>query len=501
MYLMLNLIFINIADWLAFLGNFHPVLVHLPIGFLLIVFFIEVGRLLNKIEISHAILSFILFWAALTATLSCFTGYCLSLNGGYEAELLEEHKWQGIWVAVISWLLWFIKSDFLTSKLPFSHLLYAPLIIIGTFMLFVAGHHGGMLTHGETFLTQHLPEPFRAWAGLPPNSTNDNDIIRPIADINNALVYRDVVNPILKARCMQCHNANKSKGDLRMDDIELFKKGGENGPAFIAGKSADSDMMKRCLLPLEDDDHMPPKGKAQLSENQITLLSWWIDQGAPFDKKIVELKPADNIKTALNSLSSSETAIKESKESPVLALKVPAPEASAIETLKKMGLLVMPIAKGSNLVEVNAINIATLSDEAIEKLLLLQQQIVRLKLGDTKITDKAFVTIAKLKNLQKLSVENTAISDAAIASLKDLPYLEYLNVVNTQVSDLGLDKLGQIKSLRHLYVWKSKITEAGATKLKQSNPLVEISLGMNETQVAQFLKLDSAAAATNTDKK
>jgi hypothetical protein len=60
-------------------------------------------------------------------------------------------------------------------------------------------------------------------------------------------------------------------------------KGGENGPVLrlCLGKSAESDMIKRCLLDESDDNHMPPKGKPQLSTEQIALLSWWIDQGAP----------------------------------------------------------------------------------------------------------------------------------------------------------------------------------------------------------------------------
>ncbi len=63
-------------------------------------------------------------------------------------------------------------------------------------------------------------------------------------------------------------------------------------------------MIKRCLLPETDDDHMPPKGKPQLSESQIALLSWWIEQGASADKKVSDLKISEQVKPALASLTS-----------------------------------------------------------------------------------------------------------------------------------------------------------------------------------------------------
>jgi hypothetical protein len=54
-----------------------------------------------------------------------------------------------------------------------------------------------------------------------------------------------------------------------MDELALLLKGGEGGTAFVSGKSAESDMIKRCLLEESDDDHMPPKGKPQLTTSRL----------------------------------------------------------------------------------------------------------------------------------------------------------------------------------------------------------------------------------------
>lgn len=495
------------SDWAAFIGRFHPVLVHLPIGFLLLAGLLEIGRLANKIEVKESTITFVLFWSAIGATFSCLAGYLLSLGGGYEANLLEKHKWQGIWVAVASWIAWMAKSEFVISKIPLLSLFYLPGLLIGGLFTMIAGHYGGSLTHGEGYLTQETPEPFRGWLGMEPKPEKGADEIKPIADVNNALVFQDVVNPIIKARCVQCHNANKSKGDLRMDNSEFLKKGGENGPVFVAGKGEESELIKRCLLPLEDENHMPPKGKTQLTEGQVAILSWWIDQGAPFDKKVAELKATDAVKPALAALSSSQSTVggsqlaSTSKESPVLSLKVPAPDAKAVDALKKTGLLVMPIATGSNLLEVNAVNVGSLTDAQVALLEPLKEQIIWLKIGDTKITDQAAANLSKLKNLQKLHVENTAITDATIRQIKTLSYLEYLNLVNTQVTDAGIKELATSKSLLSLHVWKSKVTEAGVAALKQAKPNVDVTIGINEQQIAEFIKAGETAPKPEEAKK
>lgn len=480
------------SDWAAFVGRFHPVLVHLPIGFLILAGLLELGRLTNKVEVKDSTLSFILFWAAIGATLSCVAGYFLSLGGGYEAKLLEEHKWQGLWVAVASWVAWLSKTDLLFEKFSLGSLLYLPALVFGGLFTMVAGHHGGSLTHGEGYLSQETPEPFRGWLGMEPKTEKGTDEIKPIADVNNALVYQDIINPILKARCVQCHNAKKSKGDLRMDDIELLKKGGENGPAFIVNKSSESELIKRCLLPLEDENHMPPKGKTQLSEGQVAILSWWIDQGAPLDKKVAELKANDAVKSALAALSKPQSvengSSASSQRDELLSLNVSAPDASDIEALKKAGVLVTPIATGSHLLDINAVNVSSLTDTQLALLEPLSDQIVWVKLSGTKITDQGASTLAKLKNLQKLHLENTAISDVTIKKIKDLPLLTYLNLVNTQVSDTGIKELSSAKKLSSLHLWKTKVTEAGVAALKQAQPTLDVTLGISEQQIAEFVK-------------
>jgi hypothetical protein len=54
-------------------------------------------------------------------------------------------------------------------------------------------------------------------------------------------------------------------------------------------------MIQRLLLPLNDDDHMPPEGKPQPTLAEIAALQWWIERGAPVDKTVGNLKPGTEV--------------------------------------------------------------------------------------------------------------------------------------------------------------------------------------------------------------
>ena len=470
------------ADWLLFFGRFHPVLVHLPIGFLVVAALLEVGRLCRWVEVKASTVTFILFWAALSATLAGGFGYLLSLGGGYDEVLLQTHKWQGIWVAVAAWVAWIVRSDRFSQLLGFGQLLYAPALVLGLVYMMLAGHNGGSLTHGQDYLTAHTPEPLRTWAGLP--ARVEIAKILPITDLPKALVYQQIVQPILNQTCVQCHNAQKSKGDLRMDVPALLAKGGENGPIFLAGNSGESEMIRRCLLPLDDEHHMPPKGKTQLTKGQVTLLTWWIDQGAPFDKKVIDLKITDAARPALAALTGASATktdadLNEKKgESPVMTMSIPVPNPEAVAQLKAVGMLVMPLARGQHLLEVSAINAPDFDDLQAAELANLSQQVAWLRLSNTKITDKSMAVVANFKNLIKINLEGTAVTDAGLIFLSKLPYLESINLVGTRVTDAGLKSLLNLKHLKTVYGWRSEITVAGAGSFQKQNPDAQINVGI-----------------------
>ena len=90
------------------------------------------------------------------------------------------------------------------------------------------------------------------------------------------------VKPLLKMHCHRCHGASKQEGGLRLDRRDEALNGGDSGPAFVSGKSAESLLVK-YVAGVDPDVLMPPEGD-KLSDEQIGLLRGWIDQGAEWPK-------------------------------------------------------------------------------------------------------------------------------------------------------------------------------------------------------------------------
>jgi hypothetical protein len=94
------------------------------------------------------------------------------------------------------------------------------------------------------------------------------------------VTYARDIKPVLEKSCFKCHGEEKQKAKLRVDSIDAIKKGSENGPVIVVGKSEKSSLV-HTVAGLIEDMQMPPEGKADpLTKEQIGLLRAWIDQGA-----------------------------------------------------------------------------------------------------------------------------------------------------------------------------------------------------------------------------
>lgn len=89
------------------------------------------------------------------------------------------------------------------------------------------------------------------------------------------------IAPILIANCNGCHYAAmRASGGLQFNNFAQLLKGGDSGSIIVPGKPDNSLLMKK-LLGL-DGDRMP-KGRPALSDENIKLISTWINEGAVFD--------------------------------------------------------------------------------------------------------------------------------------------------------------------------------------------------------------------------
>jgi WD40 repeat protein len=88
---------------------------------------------------------------------------------------------------------------------------------------------------------------------------------------------RDVA-PILQKYCAACHTADDENGGLSMDTHAALMRGGESGPAVTQGEPGSSRVLLMASGKLKPA--MPPEGEEGPSEDELAVLSAWIEQGA-----------------------------------------------------------------------------------------------------------------------------------------------------------------------------------------------------------------------------
>lgn len=462
------------SDLTLFFGRFHPLVLHLPIGFLTMAFILEILSRFQKFRYARPAVGPVLFAGALSAVVAAALGFLLAMSGDYGEELLAVHRGAGIVVALAACgaavLYRFSASSRILDKA------YKLLMVLLMIALAVAGHYGGSLTHGSDYLTHYMPNTLRKIAGLPPKQNKD---ARKITDLNEARIYGDIIYPILDMRCVSCHNVRKRKGELTMDTREGLMKGGKNGPVFIPGNAAKSAMIERIRLPESDDHHMPPDGKTQLTDEQRQLLAWWIAEGAPFDKKIAEVQINDTVRTMLNALVNPDAGKTEVEK--LLASNVTPADEKYLTKLKEKGIRVRPLATGSSWLQAD---VTSRSQEPADSILhafrKISDQLTWVNLGGTGTTDDVLASVQGLKNITRLHLENTRVTDAGLKHLKELRYLEYLNLYGTDVTDAGLMQLRGLKNLKKLFLWETRVTPKGVAALQQAMPALEVNMGFEE---------------------
>ena len=260
----------------AFLGPFHMVVLHLPIGLFSFAALLELVAWFRPFEGLRRVLAASLRLGVLMAIVTAVLGLYRSSGGEYSPDLLMLHRNTGIAMTVVAGLTLVLHSAVLQSG---NRWLWWYRGSLGTTLalLMAASHYGGSLTHGEGFLTQNAPQVIRNWmARWDPPHTN-GIVSRADSDTNAVVVTR-----LFEAKCLSCHGPEKQKGQFRIDQRESLLKGGESGvAAVVPGDPGKSGLFRMILLPVTHEEVMPPAGKQRLADADILAVFRWIQAGAP----------------------------------------------------------------------------------------------------------------------------------------------------------------------------------------------------------------------------
>lgn len=433
-----------LLDLQTFSGHLHPLLVHLPIGFLLLAVLFELLSYSKKFQHLASAVSFIFLLGFIAAFVTSVTGYLLSLGGEYDYQRLSNHQFGGIVVTVGSGLLWAMTTEPFKKRLPLNKKLFSSLSIALLILISYTGHLGATLTHGSSYLALEV--------------LRQQQLGKPTS-VEEALMYEQVIQPMLAKRCSQCHREDKRKGKLSMQTLSGLMKGGKTGPAVVAGKLEESELYKRITLDPSHEKFMPADGKPALTKGETVILTWWIENGLATGKKISELKEVEEIKPQLAVFLGLKSALDET-QNPTQASSTINPEIpndvnlALLDSLRNKGVYVRLMLHSPVMLDVKLPSDSKIEiDQVKPNLLAVAKNIVWLNLSDNGLNAEDLDFLPAMINLEKLRLEKNPLTDAIANHLIGLHHLEAVNLNETQITKKCLEGLGGMKGLRRVY-WR-----------------------------------------------
>ncbi len=420
------------------LGKFHPLVVHLPIGFIVLTLLLKSSDALRPNPNIKALLPLLLQLSFAAVLLATLTGYIMPKGNDFDQRLLDRHFWSGIALSLVS--LGMLLPP-LKKWRSYGYWLLGILVAL-------AGHLGGTLTHGENYFQLSA-----AGQGAPL--------------VQDGTLYQDHIYPIFHTKCIACHNNAKSKGGLKMHEFPLLMQGGESGTVITAAHPEKSDLYQRLLLPTAHEDHMPPKGKVQPSEQEISLIKWWIERGADRNLRPADIPDNDPIHKLLQALAVVPTA-------PKAALPKRAPlSLEVINNLATRGARLVPIDQALHYYKLIYSTTDTL---ATDELAAIKTQVLEFQMDNDTLSAQLCSLLSTFPNLQKLRLYRCHFAKGGLLHLDNMQQLAVLNLSGSTgtVENIATKQLPP--SLQNIYLFDSDFIPLFQS-LAPHHPRIQIDTG------------------------
>ena len=456
-----------------FIGRHHILIVHIPIGLLCLAGVLEILAFSKRFSEFRRTALHVLWFGVLGSIAATLVGFVYMKADMTEGSSMTWHLWTGLGVVVAAIVALILKL--LNIRVLYEISLAATIVLVG-----VSSHYGGNMVHGSEYLTEYQPAPIKRMFGQAVEEEGNSP-----KDIEQMVIYEDIIQPIFDAKCVECHSAEKTKGKLRMDSFEELAKGGDIGEEFIPGDAEGSELVFRVTLPADDDEFMPPSDKDPMTVGEIALMSWWIEKGASPNLTVAEAGPDDSIRILIEEfIQQGEETV---EEPPVAWRELSEEERNARmqavqEASEEIGFSMIPVSEQDDRLSISVVNCANQFGNAeLAALKPVESHIAWLDLARSKVTDEGMKIVSRMKQLEQLHLENTSITDAGVARLAGLTELDYLNLYGTKITDASLAHLSDMRNLRKLYLWQTEVTPEEARRFQKQMSL-EINVGWNVAQ-------------------
>lgn len=427
------------ADWMQFLGRFHPLLVHLPVGFIVLLPVLEFAGM-KRLSLREAA-GFVLWIAFGSCVLAIVFGLLLAYGSGEIGSTVTSHMRGGIVLTIELLLCAVVRQSWLAGPQPRSYFILLTIVLV---TLAWTAHHGGSLTHGSDYLTRYMPPTLKKF--IAPSAVTSHP---------NSFFARHIYT-VLDTKCVACHGTNKEQGGLRLDSYESLMTGGKDGIVIAPRNPDGSLLLKKVTLPPNDPHFMPAEGRPPLTPDEIARLRAWVLAGASSDASSVPgIFIAEDHEEATPPVGDYSALMGEIRQME-----------------QSQGAKLVPVsANPSDGLILRTSDVAgAFEDAQFAKFQRFAPFIVEAELGRTGVTDASIETLGQFKNLRAIHLEGTAITGRTLSKLASLPQLTYLNLSATKVSSDALAPLKNMPNLRHLYVFNTPAEPAspGDSSLRSS---------------------------------
>ena len=433
------------AQWVQFIGRFHPLAVHLPIALMLLVPVLEIAGRWERFSYLRLSSQFVLGLATIAATFAALLGWSLAHSGGYSGATVTQHMWGGVSLVAVCWLCWVLRGQ---ANGAHAERAYAVALAMGVLLVSWTGYRGGQVSQGEDHLTEYMPSPLRHVLGFADDG--------PLAVAASGSFYEARVQPIFSARCIDCHGARKQKSKLRLDSYGWVMRGGKHGAVIKAGNAQASDLFRRVTLSPDHDDFMPKEKKQPLSPEEVKVIGLWISSGASgtLPQEAIKGLPTGTVAVAAAPV---EVSFPQIDDAAVAQARQRI--ASAVNDLQKRFPAILNYeSRGSSDLVLNASLMGSrFSDADLQAFASIAEHIVVADFSRTAVTDRAASAITSMKRLRVLRLADTKITDETVRELSNLSQLQSLNVYGTAVTTAAFPSLEKLVKLEHLYAGQTGI--------------------------------------------
>ncbi|MCX2718468.1 c-type cytochrome domain-containing protein [Lentiprolixibacter aurantiacus] len=456
-------------EWDLFLGRFHPLLVHLPIGFFILGYIFELLLKFGYRSIISSRKIIILTYTVglLAGIAAALSGWLLSFSDDYPLSALDDHKLLGILTLVVMLILIFYQIKVPAARDTLK-LLGSTIVVI---LIAATGHLGGNLTHGPDYLVEYGPGILRgSQMGLLENSEVNPDSV---------LIFQDILKPVLQDKCVACHNSEQSRGGLKLESYRDLFKDAEHGKPVVAGNPEKSELFRRISLPAEDDLAMPPRGNS-IGYTNIQILKHWIAEGADS----LAIFKSDAISGELIALLIRDYGLDYSPRPYYEKVKADSLSEGILKELRNGGFRANYLGENNFLLDVEYGG-DSIGEREIQLLNQVSKNITFLKLSGCKLSDEMLEGLSPIPHLTRADLSKNPLTGHSAAYLMEQLHLEAVNLNDTEIDAEALGKLLSESGIARVYIRNTKVSEDEISSLSQNYADKEIIAGFTFEKVPE----------------